>query len=229
MGDIRELTEKLHSSSEKQQLQLISDLKDHGEEGLKSLKDFLQQNQNNSPNLVLGKVYLTLFQTQIPEIQDFLNQNFPTGIVPLKSEKNIDYTLLQKALAQGNFQEADRITSQKLCELAGEMALKRKWVYFTEVDGFTHTDLLTIDQLWVIHSEGKFGFSIQRSIWLSLDKNFVKMWEKIGWRNNNNHWTRYPKEFIWDLSAPKGHLPLSNQLRGSRVINSLLSHPVWSK
>ncbi len=228
MGDIRELTEKLQSSSEKQQLQLISDLKDHGEEGLKSLKDFLQQNQNNLPNLVLGKVYQTLFQTQIPEIQDFLNQNFPTGIVPLKSEKNIDYTLLQKALAQGNFQEADLITSQKLCELAGEMALKRKWVYFTEVDGFTDTDLLTIDQLWVIHSEGKFGFSIQRSIWLSLDKNFVKMWEKIGWRKDQS-WTRYPKEFIWDLSAPKGHLPLSNQLRGSRVINSLLSHPVWSK
>jgi len=228
MGDIRELAEKFHSSSEKQQLQIISELKDNGNEGLSILRDFLSQNQEKTPNLILGQIYQTLYQSQIPEFQDFLKHQFPTGIIPLKSERNIDYFPLQQALAEGNFQEADLITSQKLCELAGEMAIKRKWLYFTEVEGFPHTDLLTIDQLWVIHSQGKFGFSVQRSIWLSLDKNFVKMWDQIGWRKNNN-WTRYPKEFIWDLSAPKGHLPLSNQLRGSRVINSLLSHPVWSK
>jgi hypothetical protein len=228
MGDIQELAEKLHSSSEKQQLQLVSELKDKGEEGLNLLRNFLEQNCNASPNLVLGKIYQTLYQCKITSIQDFLNDKFPTGIVPLKSAKNIDYIPLEKALAQGDFQEADLITNQKLCELAGVMAIKRKWVYFTEADRFPDEDLLTIDQLWVNYSEGKFGFSIQRLIWLSLDKNFVKMWDKIGWRKDNS-WTRYPKEFIWDLSAPKGHLPLSNQLRGSQVINSLLSHPVWSK
>ncbi|PLZ94121.1 hypothetical protein CI594_16205, partial [Fischerella thermalis CCMEE 5196] len=42
-----------------------------------------------------------------------------------------------------------------------------------------------------------------------------------------NNWTRYPQEFTWDLSAPKGHLPLSNQLRGVRVIASIFAHPAW--
>lgn len=228
MGDIRELAEKLPSSSVKQQLQLISELVEQGDEGLQILKDFLLENQATSPNIVLGKVYQTLYQSHNPQIQDFLAQYFPTGVVPLKSERQIDYTPLQIALAQRDFEKADVITSQKLCELAGTKAIQRKWLYFTEVTNFPDTDLLTIDQLWLIYSEGKFGFSVQRSIWLSLDQNFAKMWEKIGWRKDNA-WTRYPKEFIWDLSAPKGHLPLSNQLRGSRVINSLLSHPVWLK
>ncbi|MEO0844695.1 MAG: GUN4 domain-containing protein, partial [Cyanobacteria bacterium J06643_5] len=57
---------------------------------------------------------------------------------------------------------------------------------------------------------------------------FSNLWVKIGWKNGNN-WTRYPKEFIWSLDAPRGHLPLSNQLRGVRTISSLLSHSVWEE
>ncbi|NET49629.1 MAG: hypothetical protein F6K09_13095, partial [Merismopedia sp. SIO2A8] len=50
---------------------------------------------------------------------------------------------------------------------------------------------------------------------------------KIGWKSGNSC-TRYPNEFTWDISAPAGHLPLSNQLRGVRVMSSLLSHPAWT-
>ena len=130
-------------------------------------------------------------------------------------------------LPSKTFQEADIITLQKLCELAGEAAIKRKWLYFTEVENFPILDLRTINQLWLIHSEGKFGFSLQRQIWLSLGRDFTKLWPKIGWRIGKK-WTRYPQEFTWELSAPKGHLPTSNQLRGAKVITALFSHPVWS-
>ncbi|MBD2183627.1 GUN4 domain-containing protein [Planktothrix sp. FACHB-1355] len=150
-----------------------------------------------------------------------------TSIVSLISERNIDYTPLQQLLAQQDFQAADRMTLQLLCELAGAAAVQRKWLYFTEVEKFPTSDLQTINNLWLANSEGKFGYGVQREIWLSLGKNWEKFWPKIGWKNGNN-WTRYPHEFIWDLSAPKGHLPLSNQLRGVRVIASLLSHPAWS-
>jgi hypothetical protein len=30
------------------------------------------------------------------------------------------------------------------------------------------------------------------------------------------------------LTAPVGHLPLSNQLRGVRVMEALLCHPAWT-
>lgn len=149
-----------------------------------------------------------------------------TGIVPLHSERNIDYTPLEQLLIQQDFLAADRMTLQLLCQLAGEAAVQRKWLYFTEVNSFPIPDLLSINHLWLNYSEGKFGFSVQREIWLSLGKNWDKFWPKIGWKNGNN-WTRYPNEFVWDLNAPRGHLPLSNQLRGVQVMASLLSHPAW--
>lgn len=148
--------------------------------------------------------------------------------VSLNSDSGIDYAPLQQLLAEQNFQAADQMTLQKLCELAGASAVQRKWVYFTEVEQFPITDLQTINNLWLTYSEGKFGFSVQREIWLSVGKNWDKFWAKIGWKNGNN-WTRYPQEFTWSLAAPKGHLPLSNQLRGVRVIASLLAHPAWTK
>ncbi|NJL78468.1 MAG: hypothetical protein HC836_24595 [Richelia sp. RM2_1_2] len=227
-SDFDFLLMQLIAGSEKNQQELVEKLAISGIEGLKVLMEFLSKRRDVAANLVDGKVYQILYQSNFTETKEFLQINFPQGIVPLKSDCNIDYTQLQKLLANQDFQEADRLTLQKMCELSGEEALKRKWLYFTEVEKFPVTDLQTINNLWLIHSQGKFGFSIQREIWLGLRKNWENLWVKIGWKNGNN-WTRYPNEFIWNLDAPKGHLPLSNQLRGVRAISSLLSHPAWEK
>ena len=82
---------------------------------------------------------------------------------------------------------------------------------FTEVEQLPQIDLHTIDSLWKLHSEGKFGFSVQRDMWLGMGKNWDKLWVKIGWKSGNN-WTRYPGSFTWDLTAPQGHLPLSESI-----------------
>ena len=225
--DTAELRRQFQSESEKNQLQLVPKLISAGEPGLEVLIEFLQ-NHNSSANLVAGKAYQALYQANTSKTQTFLQTYFPDGVVPLQSERNIDYQPLQQLLAQQDFQAADRLTLQKLCELAGPAAVQRKWLYFTDVENFPTTDLQTIDALWFIHSEGKFGFSVQRKIWLSVGKDFSKLWPKIGWRTDKG-WTRYPNGFTWDLSAPKGHLPLSNQLRGVRPFASLMSHPAWTK
>jgi len=222
---IAELTRQLQSSSEKKQLQVIPELVSTGAAGLEVLMEFLKE-QSNPANLTAGVVYQALYDADTPSTREFLQNHFPTGVVPLRSEGGIDYTTLQQLLVKQDFLAADRLTLEKLCELAGSTALQRKWLYFSEVDNFPIADLQTINTLWLIHSQGKFGFSVQRELWLSLSKNWEKLWPKIGWKTGNN-WTRYPNEFTWDLSAPRGHLPLSNQLRGVRVIASLLSHPAW--
>jgi hypothetical protein len=227
MEDTSELIPQFFSESDKKQLELIPQLIAKGETGCNVLMEFLLSRRSQPANLVVGKAYQALYQANTPKIQAFLQNYFPQGVVPLKSERNIDYQHLQQLLAQQDFQGADILTLQKLCELAGEAALKRKWLYFTEVESFPATDLYTLDRLWLIYSEGKFGFSVQRQIWLSVGKDFPRLWPKIGWKTGNN-WTRYPKEFTWDLSAPKGHLPLSNQLRGVRVLASIFAHPVWT-
>ncbi len=226
-SQIGELTHQFWSGSEKQQLQLIPELVNSGTAGLEVLMEFLQQQSSTRPNLTTSLAYQALYQANTPKTQEFLQTSFPDGIVPLQSEVGIDYKPLQQQLAQQDFLAADTLTLQKLCELAGSAAIERKWLYFSEVEKFPITDLQTLDNLWVIHSQGNFGFSVQRELWLGVGKNWEKLWPKIGWKSGNN-WTRYPHEFTWDLSAPKGHLPLSNQLRGVRVMASLLSHPAWS-
>lgn len=227
-GNIESLLMQLMAGSEKNQKELVEKLATFGTEGLKVLMEFLSKRRDVPVNIVDGKVYQVLYESDFPETKEFLQTLFPQGIVPLKSECNIDYTELQKLLAHQDFQEADRLTLQKMCKIAGEEAVKRKWLYFSEVENFPITDLQTINTLWLIHSQGKFGFSVQREIWLGLRKNWENLWVKIGWKKGNN-WTRYPNEFTWNLDAPRGHLPLSNQLRGVRTISSLLSHPAWEK
>lgn len=72
----------------------------------------------------------------------------------------MDYTALRDALQKEDFRAADDETRALLIKLAGEGAVKRQWVYFTEVKSISSVDLQTIDQLWVASSGGKFGYSV---------------------------------------------------------------------
>ncbi|BAZ04757.1 GUN4 domain-containing protein [Calothrix sp. NIES-3974] len=219
---------QLIDGSERVQQQLLPQITGLGEAGDDIFMEFLLKRSGNPPKWIDGKVYQILRTANSERVKAFLQTHFPQGVVPLLSEVGIDYQPLQELLVNQDFEAADRLTMQKMCELAGEAAIQRKWLYFTEVDSFPVTDLQTINNLWVVYSEGKFGFSVQRELWLGLGKNWDNLWAKIGWKNGNN-WTRYPNGFTWDLTAPKGHLPLSNQLRGVRVIAALFAHPAWDK
>jgi len=227
MQDISSINHPIYSESKKNQLKSVDLLLADPESGLKTLMDWMLSVKGQSENLALGKAYQALYGHDSTEVQDFLSHNFPLGTVNLESAANVDYQSLQKLLAQQDFQEADILTIQKMCELAGRAAVERKWIYFTEVANLPIADLKTLDRLWLMSSGGKFGFSVQRRIWLSLGKDFNKLWPAIDWKSGNT-WTRYPTEFTWDLSAPQGHLPLSNQLRGVRVIDAIFAHPAWT-
>jgi hypothetical protein len=223
---MNDLLDRLTSESARNQLQLIKQLAESGETGQKGLMQFLLERQTQTAGVPEGTAYQQLYAAGTAATQEFLQQHFPQGIVPLRSERGIDYAPLQQSLARQDFQTADRLTLENLCQLAGTLSAQRKWLYFSEVERFPITDLQTIDTLWRVHSEGKFGYSVQREMWLGTGKDWERLWAQIGWKSGNN-WTRYPNEFTWSLAAPRGHLPLSNQLRGVRVINALLSHPAW--
>ena len=226
---LTDLSQQLNDTSEKKQLAAIAQLADTGESGWQVLLDYLGQNAPlPTPKLAVGCAYQTLRNLNQPTLIAKLNQSYPTGILPLESVQNLDYRPLQTALANQAFEEADDITRNNLCQLAGDGAAQRQWLYFTEVEKFPSLDLHTINALWWLHSNGRFGFSVQRKLWLAAGKEFTKLWPKIGWKEGNI-WTRWPKGFTWDTSAPVGHLPLLNQLRGVRVAESLYNHPVWPK
>ena len=135
------------------------------------------------------------------------------------SDAKINYDELQLLLLEQKFEDADRLTSIYLRKLAGKLAEKRGYVFYSEVNYMPGKDLQTIDRLWTIYSNGKFGFSIQAKILKSVDKKYDLLWPKIGWKKDGC-WTRYPNSFSWSLSAPEGHMPLINQLRGVRLMDS---------
>lgn len=225
---ISDLSAKLGSGNEATQLQAISDLEYCGDRGIEVLIDFLlkRQSEKIAVNCLDGKAYLILLRQDSPKVREVLQTHFAQGVVPLETESGIDYEPLQKLLVQQEFQEADRITSQTMCAAAGSAAMERGWLYFSEVAQIKNVDLNTINNLWLVYSEGKFGFSVQRKIWLNLGKNWEKLWLQIGWKKDGT-FTRYSTDFIWSLEAPKGHLPLSNQIRGNKTISSIFAHPLW--
>jgi hypothetical protein len=122
-----------------------------------------------------------------------------------------------------DYELADRITSERLRQLAGQAAVTRGYVYYSEVPPIAAVDLESLDRLWLTYSQGRFGFSVQLRLLRSCGDRWDLLWPKLGWKLNGT-WTRYPGSFTWSLAAPEGHLPLVNQLRGVRLMDALLSH-----
>lgn len=224
---LESLKTQLRDASLKQQLAALPQLVAAGPDGYHILMDFLKDAKTSGTiSIAAGRSLQWLHQVDDPTVSSFLESHFAAGLLPLPANCGVDYSEIQTALMHQEFERADRLTLQKMCELAGPNAAKRKWLYFTEVNIFANVDLQTLNQLWLMYSEGKFGFSKQREIWLGVGKDWEKFWPRIAWKDGNI-WTRYPGGFIWSLEAPVGHLPLTNQLRGVRVMDALMNHPAW--
>jgi GUN4-like/ARM-like repeat domain, GUN4-N terminal len=218
--------QKFEAATEKNRLQLFNEIDDADPAAVEFLQAVVAEPVSSWPTLLQGKAFQLLYHSPLPMATAFVESTFPTGLVPLKSAAGVEYQDLYQLLIDRNWQAADKLTNLKLCELAGPVALQRQWLYFTDITTLPTVDLQTLDRLWWTYSEGLFGFTVQRDIWLSVGQNWDKLWPKIGWKDGI-HWTRYPGSFTWDLSAPRGHLPLSNQLRGVRSMAALLAHPAW--
>lgn len=176
--------------------------------------------EKDFPSYIDGLIYEYVYKNNPSLLSEKLNQ----GLLLLQSQSNTNYHDLQQLLIKKEFLKADLLTQQKLKELAKLQG--REWLYFTDIKKVPSADLQIIDKLWRIHSLDKFGFSIQRNLWLSVNKNWKQLWNKIGWEVDSQA-LRYPNEFIWDINAPKGHLPLFNQLRGVHVLAELFNHKTW--
>jgi len=148
----------------------------------------------------------------------------------LESEVNMDYTALRDFLKAGDWRKAEDETRALLIRLAGEDAMKRGWVYFTEVKTISVTDFQTMDKLWRAASNNKFGYSVQKEIFSQCQKRWAKFFKQIDWvQGENNNYRKWPMEFNYSLDAPRGHLPLTNALRGTQLFQAILEHPAWNK
>jgi len=62
------------------------------------------------------------------------------------SDIDINYEDLQLKLVEQKFEEADRLTSSYLRKLAGKLAEKRGYVFYSEVNNMSGKELQTIDR-----------------------------------------------------------------------------------
>jgi hypothetical protein len=112
----------------------------------------------------------------------------------LRSEAGINYRDLRDLLKAGKWREADDETYNTMIQAVG----KRSGGFTRdELLNFPCTDLLTIDRLWVKYSNGKFGFSVQKQIYVDCgakldgnspgDKIWNKFCDRVGWRKGGNY------------------------------------------
>nr|YP_010619388.1 hypothetical protein PN189_pgp182 [Xiphosiphonia pinnulata]WAX03401.1 hypothetical protein [Xiphosiphonia pinnulata] len=182
---------------------------------------------NNNTQIIDGLIYQKIIETDDKQIIQKLIQKLPHGAINSKKLKHINYQNLQNLLINKEFEEADKLTQKCLCEIV-EVKTKNKksWLYFTDIQFISKEDLFTLDLLWKIYSKGKFGFSVQKKIWINNNKKWDKLWEKIQWLQEGTM-KRYPQEFMWTIDAPEGHLPLFNQLRGTQALYYLFNNIEW--
>jgi GUN4-like len=86
-----------------------------------------------------------------------------------------------------------------------------------EVEEFPFTDLFTLDHLWVKYSQGKFGFSIQKRIYLACggtesdvyeESAWNRFGDRVGWRVSGE-WLRGDRHLMSD-TTPDGYFPIPN-------------------
>ncbi len=122
------------------------------------------------------------------------------------------YQQLEEFLRNQQWQEADYETYLLMITTVGKE--EGQWFDKEELLNFPSEELRTIDRLWVKYSGGRFGFSVQKNIYLECGgipdgKYYEEAWEKfahtVGWKKGGDY-IPY-SEYIFSLSAPKGHLP----------------------
>ncbi|NEP56870.1 MAG: hypothetical protein F6K31_07560 [Symploca sp. SIO2G7] len=122
--------------------------------------------------------------------------------VPLESERGVDYQGLRELLQQQEWYKADKRTA----ELVNDMCDNLK--------EFPCEDLRTLDRLWVAASGGKFGFSVQKKIWLELgltnqdikEEDVEEFADAVGWRFRERQ--IFYRKIPFNLStAPNGYFP----------------------
>ncbi|MDT9247110.1 GUN4 domain-containing protein, partial [Limnospira sp. PMC 1249.20] len=123
------------------------------------------------------------------------------------------YTELDRLLKSGNWKAADEETAKMMLAVAGKTS--RRYLDDDDIKNFPGEDLRIIDGLWVKHSRGRFGFSVQKQIYINCgglpvgnypgDTAWCQFCDEVAWRYNGDYvvWS----DCTFSATAPRGHLP----------------------
>lgn len=160
------------------------------------------------------------FPNLISNIQNNTQANTPrNNPSPTNEPTPVIFQNLEALLKAGKWREADLETWELMKKLTKRE--REGWLRLEDVKNFPRQELRKMDQLWVKYSNGKFGFSVQKQIWLDLGgkldgeydwDTFTKLGSRVGWRIIK--WLSYDS-YTFSTNALPGHLP--GRLLGVRI------------
>jgi hypothetical protein len=191
-------------------------------------------------------MYATLLINPTDFIVHFYNQGNPKAQelaekcyreLPIKKRRGLEFleqkrqtslfTQLETFLKNGQWREADQETTRLMLLIA-----KREDEGYLDVESikkFPCEELRTIDKLWVDYSNGKFGFSVQKKVWIACGgvpgkydyDVYKKFADQVGWRRSGN-WLGYDELTLElelgelldrkEVEVKYAHLPALNSL-----------------
>ncbi|MEB3343698.1 serine/threonine-protein kinase [Okeania sp.] len=170
---------------------------------LESPSNIVRQPVENLESLGLVNQKLPL----LPSVRSLVGRFVPKIMTldenELISAVGVEYGKLQYLLAVQKWQEADRETWGVLCDALRKR--RKSYLFPYDIDNLPCEDLLTIDRLWVKYSQGKFGFSVQKQIYESVNEDYGKFCSRVGWLSYNLHFR--DRGFKFRSWAAVGHLP----------------------
>ncbi|WP_019504029.1 serine/threonine-protein kinase [Pleurocapsa sp. PCC 7319] len=132
-----------------------------------------------------------------------------TGVYTSRILNQPNYNQLEAYLQNKQWQKADEETDQILLKIAGDdSALNLK-----SINKFPCESLRKINQLWTEHSDGRFGFSPQKQVYVEtgntpgdyIEATYQAFGDRVGWRTFGS-WSLSGDLMYTDI-APLGHLP----------------------
>jgi len=166
----------------------------------------------NRQTLVITAISIASCVVTLLNTDSFLSRRFQQRTLSNFIETvEVDYSSLQNLLAAKKWREADDKTKELIRE-SKNIANKTHYLN-RENTNFTCSHFLRIDDLWVQYSNGRFGFSVQNSLYIDTGNNpekwdgeaYIRFAERVGWRSGGE-WLD-SQDLKYDISAPFGHFP----------------------
>lgn len=124
---------------------------------------------------------------------------------------NKQYKRLNRLLSARRWKDADLETKYLMLKISDR--IYNGWLDESAISNFPTQELSIIDKLWLQYSSERFGFSVQKRIYLETGnqpgeynrETYSRYGEKVGWRGDGIWKNYFDLEF--SLEAPPGHLP----------------------
>lgn len=164
-------------SSADAEIQRLSATLNHLQEALVLLRRSNESLRHDQQDLVQGRAALLAriqqLETQLQQQTSLLDgapylrgeEHLTSGDRWLLQTSRADYTNLKELLAQQNWEAADCETQRIMLQVAGIEAQKQGFLTAEQLNEFPCLDLKILNKLWMIYSNGKYGFMVQREIW----------------------------------------------------------------